>query len=240
MKINKFHIFIVIIIIAIIVLLRYAYKKLYKHSYLIIDQPYYGKVKKEVNKNMKTTICNEGITWTYNFWIYVNDWKYRFGEKKYIIQSDNVHVWLGEKSPDLYIGTNLFNNEDIDEVIVFKDLPLQKWFNIAIILDNRNLDLFINKELYRSIFFDQVPNQRKITNLTILPEGGLSGYISQCRYFSYNLSRSRINFEYELGFRGLWYKFFIIRIIYKTYLFFYNMLFPDSTEDIHDENATCS
>lgn len=234
-----YYIFIIVVVVIMFALFRYMYKKLYSNSYLLIDQPHYAKRLKEVRTNMKTTTCDEGITWTYNFWIYVNDWKYRFGEKKYIIQSDNINVWLGEKTPDLYIGTKLFNNDEQDKVIVFNDLPLQKWFNIAVILDNRNLDLFINKELYRSTFFEQVPNQRNVTNLSILPNGGLSGYISQFRYFSYDLSRSRIQFEYELGFRGIWYKFFILRQLYKLYMFFYNILFPDSTYEIYNQVATC-
>jgi hypothetical protein len=240
MKIKKNHIVIIVVIIimfAIYSLLRYAYRQYYKDSYLLIDQPLYGKNKKDINTNMKTTVCNKGITWSFSSWIYVNDWKYRFGEKKYIIQSDNVNMWLGEKEPHLHISTNLFNNAK-DKAIVFKNLPLQKWFNIVIILDNRNLDLFINNELYRSIYFDQVPEQKKVTNLTIFPNGGLSGYISQFRYYSYNLSRSRINIDYDLGFRGLWYKYFILRMIYKTYLFFYNMIYGNNDE-IDDTIKTC-
>tara|TARA_B110000908_G_C10245373_1_gene448487 strand:- start:1859 stop:2575 length:717 start_codon:yes stop_codon:yes gene_type:complete len=238
MKINIYVLAIIVVILVIISVFYYALKKLYAHSYLLIDQPYYAKDEKRITKNMKTTICNKGITWTYNFWIYINDWEYRFGEKKHIIQSDNVNVWLGEKTPNLYIGTNLFNNDNKDKVIEFKDLPLQKWLNIAIILDNRTMDLFINKELYRSIFFDEVPNQATKTNFTLLPGGGYSGYISQFRYFSYNLTRSRVRTEYNFGFRGLWYKYFIIRMIYKTYMFFYKMIYGDNEDDLANESCS--
>jgi len=236
---NKYYIAIAIglIILGIVMLFRYLYRKWYKHSYLLIDQPYYGKDEETRKKNIKTTICNTGITWTYNCWVFIKDWKYRFGERKYIIQSDNVNVWLGEKTPDLHIGTNLFNSDE-DKEIVFRNLPLQKWLNLTIILDNRNLDLFINKELYRSIFFDQVPEQKKITNVVIFPEKGLSGYISQVRYYSYNISRSRVRMEYSFGFRGLFYKYFVLRTIYKIYLFFYTLIHGDQTNEI--KKITCS
>ena len=237
MKINKYLIVIVIFIIGLLLLFRYAYNTFYKNSYLLIDQPYYGKEEENIKKNIKTSICNGGITWTYNFWIYVNDWKYRFGEKKYIIQSENVNVWLGEKTPNLHIGTNLFNSKK-NKVITFENIPLQKWLNISIILDNRNLDLFINKELYRSIFFDEVPEQKSVTNLVVFPNGGLSGYISQLRYFTYNISRSRNNMEYSFGFRGIYYKYFIIRMFYKVYLFFSKLIRGDNI--IAVKNISCT
>ena len=229
MKINKYHILAIIMIVMIIFICRYAYKKFYKNSHLIVDQPYYGKDEENEGKNIKTTICNKGISWSYNFWIYINDWKYRFGEQKYIIQSENVNVWLGKRKPDLHIGTNLFNSEK-DKEIVFTDLPLQKWLQVTIVLDNRNLDLFINNELYRSIFFDEVPEQQKVTNFIIFPDDGISGYISQVRYYSYNISRSRINIEYSFGFRGIFYKYFFLRMIYKMYMYVYTMIYGDPSK----------
>ena len=222
---NVYIILVSIIIIAFFVMLYIYYKRLYKNAYVIINQPHNSINGKHLNNNMVTTVCNKGISWTYNFWLYIDDWNYKFGEKKYILQSDNVSIWLDEKLPNLHIDIKVFNKPN--HSIIYKDVPLQKWLNLAVILDNRNLDLFINGYLYRSIFLQNVPEQKVTTNINLFSDGGISGYISQFKYFSYNIDRSRVKLEYYFGFRGLWYTFFVSRVVYKIYLFFNTMLNPN-------------
>ena len=79
---NVYIILVSIIIIAFFVILFIYYKRLYKNAYLIINQPYNSVNAKGLNNNMVTTVCNKGISWTYNFWLYIDSWTYKFGEKK--------------------------------------------------------------------------------------------------------------------------------------------------------------
>jgi hypothetical protein len=235
---NVYIILVSIIIIAFFVILFIYYKRLYKNAYVIINQPHNSINGKNLNNNMVTTVCNKGISWTYNFWLYIDDWNYKFGKKKYILQSDNVSIWLDEKLPNLHIDINVFNKPN--QSIIYKDIPVQKWLNYALILDNRNLDLFINGYLYRSIFLQNVPEQKITTNIDLFSNGGISGYISQFKYFSYNIDRSRIKLEYYFGFRGLWYTFFASRVVYKAYLFFNKMLNPNySNFNTNTEDISC-
>jgi hypothetical protein len=235
---NVYIILVSIIIIAFFVILFIYYKRLYKNAYVIINQPHNSINGKNLNNNMVTTVCNKGISWTYNFWLYIDDWNYKFGKKKYILQSDNVSIWLDEKLPNLHIDINVFNKPN--QSIIYKDIPVQKWLNYALILDNRNLDLFINGYLYRSIFLQNVPEQKITTNIDLFSNGGISGYISQFKYFSYNIDRSRVKLEYYFGFRGLWYTFFASRVVYKAYLFFNKMLNPNySNFNTNTEDISC-
>jgi len=235
---NVYIILVSIIIIAFFVILFIYYKRLYKNAYVIINQPHNSINGKKLNNNMVTTVCNKGISWTYNFWLYIDDWNYKFGKKKYILQSDNVSIWLDEKLPNLHIDINVFNKPN--QSIIYKDIPVQKWLNYALILDNRNLDLFINGYLYRSIFLQNVPEQKITTNIDLFSNGGISGYISQFKYFSYNIDRSRVKLEYYFGFRGLWYTFFASRVVYKAYLFFNKMLNPNySNFNTNTEDISC-
>ena len=235
---NVYIILVSIIIIAFFVILFIYYKRLYKNAYVIINQPHNSINGTNLNNNMVTTVCNKGISWTYNFWLYIDDWNYKFGKKKYILQSDNVSIWLDEKLPNLHIDINVFNKPN--QSIIYKDIPVQKWLNYALILDNRNLDLFINGYLYRSIFLQNVPEQKITTNIDLFSNGGISGYISQFKYFSYNIDRSRVKLEYYFGFRGLWYTFFASRVVYKAYLFFNKMLNPNySNFNTNTEDISC-
>jgi len=234
---NVYIILVSIIIIAFFVILFIYYKRLYKNAYLIINQPYNSVNAKGLNNNMVTTVCNKGISWTYNFWLYIDSWTYKFGEKKYILHSENISIWLDRKLPDLHIDIKVFNKPI--QSIIYKDIPVQKWLNYSLNLDNRNLDLFINGYLYKSIFLANVPKQKSITtNITI---GGVSGYISQFKYFSYNIDRSRVKLEYYFGFRGLWYTFFVSRVLYKVYLFFNQTLNPNySNFNTNTEDISCN
>ena len=100
------------------------------------------------------------------------------------------------------------------------------------------MDLFINAKLYKSVFLDNVPKQSKITNINLFNNGGISGYVSQFKYFPYNIDRTRIKLEYFLCFRGIWYKFIITRYIYKLYLEMYKVINPDYNTSINN-NITC-
>tara|TARA_B110001450_G_C17625477_1_gene482962 strand:+ start:34 stop:753 length:720 start_codon:yes stop_codon:yes gene_type:complete len=235
---NIYIILVSLVIIAILITIYIFYKRLYKNAYLIINQPHNSINGKNMNNNMVTTVCNKGITWSYNFWLYIDDWGYKFGKRKYILQSDNMSIWLDEKLPDLHIELNIFNKPN--QKMVYKDIPIQKWLNYALILDNRNFDLFINGHLYKTMFLDNVPEQLNVTNINLFSDGGISGYISQFKYFSYNIDRSRIKLEYNFGFRGMWYTFFVTRFIYKIYLFFNKILNPNySNFNTNIEDISC-
>ena len=227
---KNIKIIITVIVISVLLLLLYwAYQKLYQDCYLIINQPEETRNRKDIYDGMTTSVCNKGISWTYNFWLYLDDWKYNFGKKKFILSSSNVTIWLDPKTPNLHIQLNVFNKDD--KHIIYKDVPLQKWLNIVIILDNRNIDVFINKYLYKSLFLDTIPEQHPVNEIILFgsdshKKSGFSGYISQLKYFSYNIDRPRVDLEYYFGYRGLFYKFFITRIIYKLYLFLYKTFNP--------------
>ncbi|GAG05278.1 unnamed protein product, partial [marine sediment metagenome] len=70
-----------------------------------------------------------------------------------------------------------------NEGITIPDIPIQKWLNITIILQLRNLDVFINGELEKSLLLSSLPSYQR-GRLSVNPNGGFNGYISRLQYFN--------------------------------------------------------
>jgi len=147
---------------------------------------------KEIFKNnnnivFKGNTFNKGSGWSISFWIYINDWNYRYKNfKNIVVWKDNCYIGLTEKINNLIIEVPVYNIslDNKIEKINFGSIPLQKWINIVTILDGRNLDLHINGKLYKSKYLSNVPKQSTNSDLQICSDGGFDGYI--CRFMLYN------------------------------------------------------
>uniref|UniRef100_A0A6C0IVY0 LamG-like jellyroll fold domain-containing protein n=1 Tax=viral metagenome TaxID=1070528 RepID=A0A6C0IVY0_9ZZZZ len=185
-----------LVIFAIILLLLglyFSYKK-YTNTYysLLLDQPKNSKINYSVEKNLlKKNVKNTGITWTLNFWIYIKDWTYNFNKNKYIIVWDNCNIWLDKNSNDLHIHIPTYNSNQGTKLKIL-NLPLQKWLNISVILDNRNLDVWVNSKLYNSKYINNIPKFINQSNMKINPYGGYNGYVSQVKYYNYVIKKNQL------------------------------------------------
>jgi len=147
---------------------------------------------------------NLGLAYSLSFWIYIEDWNYKYDrDKKIISWNPNLLVTLGKKVNDLNIivpiyGATQSDEENKDftdlklEAISYKEVPLQKWIHICIILDNRNLDLCINGKLYKSKYLSNVPYLNKKNDIEICPDGGFKGYFSNMKLYQYPLPKNSI------------------------------------------------
>ena len=180
--INKITIIITLIIILIIVFILYVRAQKKKLS-LLIDASYNCKNAKKIeNRLLIKNNNNKGLSWTLSFWIYINDWNYKYKSNKYIFVWNNCTVWLSKDTNSMIIYIPIFNT---GEKIIFYEVPLQKWLYITIILNNRVLDLWINGKLYTSKHLSNVPKINNKSSMKISPYGGFNGTISQFYYYSY-------------------------------------------------------
>ena len=70
------------------------------------------------------------------------------------------------------------------ERIVFKNIPLQKWLNIGIVVDNRFVDLWINGKLYHSKHLYNLPLFLENKDLVVCGCRGFDGFVSSFYYYS--------------------------------------------------------
>jgi hypothetical protein len=155
-----------------------------------------------------------GITadYTYSIWFYINDWNYRFGEDKVIFgRLDNNNdpapsVTLGATTNDLSVTLGVYPNSTTNKGTNFtcsiKDIPLQRWSNLIMSLNNRALDLYLDGKLVKTCMLPGVPKMNPNSQLFVCPDGGFSGFISNFKYFPNAVNPSQAYDIYKAGYGG--------------------------------------
>jgi len=157
-----------------------------------------------------------GVEFTYSTWIYVNDVPQ---PQSLPSQAKYKHIFhkgaAGDFSkdgmsqpvntPGLYISSEATDGgnqmvdlavvmstfEDPMETIIIKDIPLNKWINVIIVLKGQVLDVYINGTIAGRHTLKGVPMQ-SYGPLNMSLNGGFAGRMSTTQYFSRALSPVQI------------------------------------------------
>lgn len=152
------------------------------------------------------------IDYTYSIWFYVNDWNYRFGETKVIYGRTDQNndpapsVTLAPSTNNLTVtlatyptsGSNA--NPPTMHSCTVENVPLQKWTNLIISLNNRALDMYLDGKLVRTCVLPGVPKANPDANVLLTPSGGFSGKIASFRYISKAINPTEAYNIYKQGY----------------------------------------
>jgi hypothetical protein len=149
----------------------------------------------------------KGIEFTYSVWMFIDDLVYQQGQFKHVFHKGNDDINFSKapigmnqpnNGPGLYIAPNTnalvvvmntFNN--IQEEIIIDDIPINKWICVQIMVNNHQLDVYINGKLAKRLIMKGVPKQN-YGDVYVAMNGGFSGYLSELRYFNYSLGTAEI------------------------------------------------
>ena len=113
-----------------------------------------------------------------------------------------------------------------EESIIVKGIKMQKWLQIAVAINGREVDIYIDKQLRKSQLLDNVPilNNKKI----IVGEAykNANCYIGKIEYSPFRLSTSELK---ALYLRNM--KFFSINPMLRDYIYFKNQEIKESIYD---------
>lgn len=166
---------------------------------------------------------NYGIQW----WMFIQDWDYKFGEKKPIIRRGsegvfNPYIYLGETDNTMFVNISVFPHGadssgstapssvgatgPTDDSFVCKvpNVPLQKWFAVSVSVSGRNLDIYLDGLLVRSCLLPGVP-KTPTGSLEIMPGGGFSGSVIDLFHYSRALVPADAQMFVAKGTRGTTY-----------------------------------
>jgi len=164
--------------------------------------------------NANSLPASSSADYSYSIWFYINDWNYRFGETKVIfgrVDKDNdpsPSVTLAPSVNDLNVTMNVYPNENTATSgsnlfsCGIKDVPLQKWTNLIISLNNRAMDLYLDGKLVKTCIMPGVPRMNPNANVIVSPDGGFSGFISNFKYYAYALNPTQAYDIYKNGYGG--------------------------------------
>jgi hypothetical protein len=164
---------------------------------------------------MRSKGSDDGLVFTWSIWINIEDLQYRQNEYKHIFHKGNddinvTNVPIGMNQPnnapglyiapdtnDLVVVMNTFEN--INEEVIIKDIPLNKWVNVIIRVDEQHkLDVYINGRLVRRHILKSVPRQN-YGDVYVSMNGGFSGYTSCLRYFGSAIGQNQIQSIVDKG-----------------------------------------
>lgn len=186
--------------VLIVVVLYFGYKKFLQPDYNILSEPVNSaKLLQTIPpEEMTLSQSQKGLSFTTSFWIFLKDWNYKYLNEKIIMDKGGFKLGLGEKLNDLYLEMPIYNSL-VPEKITYDDLPLQKWIHICIVLDNRNLDLWLNGKLYGSKYLPNLPKIFEKKDTLFCPDGGFSGFISRIYHYEFPLPKNRVIKNFHSG-----------------------------------------
>jgi hypothetical protein len=157
---------------------------------------------------------SKGMEFTWSFWIFVNDLGSAINNKaQHVFNKGNnafdqsLNIATVNNSPGVYIIPNNgsltlavlmdtvdsnSNSHDMKNKIIIDNLPIRKWFNVVIRLENLILDVYVNGTISSRLILNGVPKQN-YNDVNICQNGGFSGNLSNLRYFDYALNIFEIN-----------------------------------------------
>ena len=95
-----------------------------------------------------------------------------------------------------------------------KDIPVQRWVHLVIVVINRTIDVYMNGKLRRSCTLENVPRFNK-GDLYINQDGGFNGQVSDFLYSNKGLSANEIESLYLSGWKKFTFYDKFARIIPK-------------------------
>ena len=102
--------------------------------------------------------------------------------------SINLRIYM-----DSYIQPgNIGNLSSQAQTIDINDIPIKKWFNTTIRVENRVMDVYINGTLTKRKDLESIPRQN-FSDVYVCQAGGFSGKLSDLRYFNKSLNVFEIN-----------------------------------------------
>jgi len=154
-----------------------------------------------------------GMEFTWSVWLFINDLendpsrprKHQFIFNKGDLKFDpDTNITKVNNGPGLYISPmkngnctikvimNTASVNDDKSSIEVDSIPVRKWVNIIIRLENTMLDIYVNGTISGRLNLPLVPKQN-YNDINVCKGGGFNGNLSDLRYFNHALSIIEIN-----------------------------------------------
>lgn len=140
---------------------------------------------------------DEGIEFTYTYWMLIDNYEYKTNEWKHILHKGNKEgspnmcpgFWLHPNKNSMRVYFNTMKN--MKEYFDIDNMPLKKWICVSLTVKQRVVECFINGMLKKRHSLSSIPRQN-FGELWINLFGGFDGYISKVQYFRRALSYEEV------------------------------------------------
>lgn len=219
----------IVVIVLILMLLRYIFSDPYTLQGLQD-----GKTTSTINASDLATNGSDvpSSNFAYSIWFYINDWNYRYGEKKVIFGRMGANsgngsgsisgisgldpcpaVVLGAVENNISVSLGCYPGIDqepttpggntVVHTCSIANVPIQRWVNLVISVYGRTMDLYIDGKLVRTCLLPGVASINNNANVFVSPAGGFDGWTSKLQYYPNSLNPQEAWNIYTRGY-GSW------------------------------------
>ena len=199
-----------LIIILSIIIAYYIISSLFFDSNFITLQSNMTDAKKQqIISEQDIGEINQGQNYTLSWWMYIDDFNYRNGQEKIILQRGrSFKVKLAPNQASLVVETEEISNDGlIGEAIikrcVIDNIDLQRWVFCSIVVSTKYIDIYYNGKLARSCVYNN-PTKAYNGDLLVTPningnDAGFSGYMSRIEFSKKPATSEEIFNKYNAG-----------------------------------------
>lgn len=123
--------------------------------------------------------------YSFSIWVYISDWSGSYGKPKVVFSRDVARplVTLGALENTLTTTVKLQTGATAQCVI--QNIPIQKWTNIIVTVNDRALDTYMNGKLVKTCVLPSlpVPPSADKAMVYLTPKGGFTGYTARFKYW---------------------------------------------------------
>lgn len=105
----------------------------------------------------KISLPKDGVNWSYNMWIYIQDWAYNNGNHKvFLYKPNSMKMQLGAETPtvklDIYTDSDKYESIEISKFCEENDLcadglDIERWNMITVTVNSKNIRFYHNGKL---------------------------------------------------------------------------------------------
>ena len=124
------------------------------------------------------------LNYGYSIWIYIENWTYAYGGAPKVVfnRGANPVVTLGSVDNTLTTTIKLANGTS--SACVVPNIPLQKWTNVIVTLNDKSLDTYLNGKLAKTCVLASPPASVDATaDVNLTPNGGFAGFTARFKYW---------------------------------------------------------
>jgi hypothetical protein len=127
------------------------------------------------------------VNYAYSVWMYIDDWSYRYGSEKIVFCRGSRKlmpgVVLSGIDNNIVVKVAMTGTEEIFTCTI-TNVPIQKWTNLIVTLNNRSLDCYINGKLLKTCVLPAPAYVDDTQAIYLTPLSGFSGYTSRFNYWN--------------------------------------------------------
>ena len=150
---------------------------------------------------------SKGMEFTWSTWLYLSDLGKEAGKYQHVFSKGDGNIdtttslstvnngpglYISPMDNKLHVIMNTVSPTDPNTTIDIDNIPIQKWFHVALRLQNTTLDVYINGVVVNRLLLTNTPKQN-YGNVYVCQNGGFSGKLSNLRYYSRALNVFEIN-----------------------------------------------